>query len=208
MAKRNRKYNRKCIKTNANRVFQKSDYRCFYTGLEVKKKGKCNTHIASIEHLLSISMFSRQQVNKLKRQAPELKEMINQFNRTNTVAATRWINGIIGDAPLVVKYALRDHLRSFTIFPGLTLKQERTIYSNLTKKFLKSYCPDGKKWNYPWGWKNQKENSGGQHTNVKLKGFKPKSVVDEYYNDERAAVLKKIFMDLLTDEEKLLLDYS
>lgn len=186
----------------SNRVYQKSGYRCFYTGLKVKKKGKKGTHKASVEHLISLSIFDNKKFNRLKKKKPELINIIHQFRRDNSVASTTWINSMIGNAPLIVKYDLRNHLQNIIVPQGSSLKQERTIYSDTALKFLRSYCPEGKHWNYPWQWQTQNSRNGSTPTDTNYP-FKSR-----YYNAKRQNILKQIYMDLLTKEEKLLLDYS
>lgn len=170
------------------RIHLRSNHTCFYTGLECRLKGKKDTHFASIEHLLSIASFSGQSRDRMYQRnihKRRIGDMLSKFNKQNLVTATRWMNCVVGDAPLTVKYALRDHLHSIILLPGLTLGQERKLYTRLAIKFLKTYCPKDTGWNYPWNW----------HA--------------DNFIDERAVrkrkILKEMFMELLTDEEKYLL---
>jgi len=134
--------------------------KCFYTGLPLtkNKKHKPDPLGFSLEHLIS-------KVLDKERQLPLDK---------NIVPCCRLINSMIGDAPLKVKFALKEHFKTVIFMPNMPKSLLIKTINNLTCIFLKNYKYKNY---YPWEWNNLKNN-----------------------NNKRIMVYKA-YLDLLTVEE-------
>ena len=142
---------------------------CFYTGLQLNppktpgvKLGEPYTF--SKEHLLSKKMLQRRKVR------------LNKPGRRNIniVPSSSLVNGLIGVAPIRVKFALKEHFRGikFVFMDEIRIKGE---IKYTVQNFLNQYLIHGV---YPWHWMH------GKLTKAERK-------------DAYTALL-----DLLTDEEK------
>lgn len=133
---------------------------CFYSGETLDTKSRD----ATIEHLLSVK------VAKI------------QNTKFNLVPAHNRLNSVVGHAPLVVKYRVRDELRSLVMFPGLSEKQRILAFQNAAVQILDSYRISGIR---VWEWKHKK--------------FSPNTPKE--VSGKIIAKLKKAYRELLTEEE-------
>ena len=132
---------------------------CFYTGEEVEVGTS-----ATVEHLVSIKYLN-------------LKN-----GKFNLVPCHKRINGAVGNAPLAVKFAIRDALKKLVILPRTNQQKRIKIYANAAKAFMRTYRVHGQ---FPWQWKNHIFKEG----------------VPERIRNLRRQRMKDAYMNLLTEEE-------
>lgn len=138
---------------------------CFYTGMRMKFRVEHgNPMMATTEHLVSSSYH---------------KKMERGIEK-NLVLACAFINTLVGNAPLRVKYQIRETIRNLNVLPILTEEQLIAMYSKIAQDILKSYRIEGINV-LPWNWN---------------------ACRDRKYREK----LKARFYEILTDEEKILFD--
>lgn len=149
---------------------------CFYTGKALKKfksqeaRNKHAWHLTK-EHLLSKALYKNQK---------------GRLRVLSLVPCAFFVNSLIGNAPLKVKFALKEHLASIVVFPldyGLT-----DIYTQIIETFLAQYSKYGTKC---WMWKGY---NGSKNENLSIAAL-----------NRRRQRLKDMYTSLLTSEERALI---
>ena len=105
---------------------QPNTFTCFYTGLTLVKRADTFSGY-TIEHLLPkflLKNLSQQSQRKYK------------FDRIHRVPSISIINHLIGHAPLIVKYGLRDYLRNMTVDKTLPIDDQIEQYVHGTRRYL------------------------------------------------------------------------
>lgn len=166
---------------NNKKVHRRFDYVCFYTGIQCARPGQKEGLQATVEHILpqsSVKFFNLVH--------PELSEeerlAIWQLSYFNKVTAASFMNVIVGNAPLKIKYGLKDYLATLTP-PNASNQIIKMFYKHRTIEYLHQYkIPSAHNTPYPWFWKSIQNNDI-----LRMKLF------EKYVN-------------LLTNEEKKLLE--
>jgi len=118
----------------AKALFRSNSLTCFYSGIKLRTdQGDSHGLKASIEHLVPVSTI-KQGVHGIKK---------------NKVPCATCINSMIGNAPLVVKYALKDFFKTFTFHPALNDKDIVAIMKHTVSIFLEDYKIHGM---VVWSW--------------------------------------------------------
>src|SRR5688500_12407795 len=117
-------------KVKRERLIKTYGKRCFYSNIELDTSDLFSVNGFTIEHLLPVALFRNR-----KNEIPG-----------NLVPAGRLLNCIIGNAPLKVKYAIREHLAKLHFFK-LTAIEITHIHAKATLAFLDQYKINGL---YPW----------------------------------------------------------
>jgi hypothetical protein len=118
-------------------VAQQGNLKCFYTGLACHlniRNPTSNDWNASVEHL-----------------HPKKFGGGNEDN--NLVVAAKFVNNMLGNAPLEVKLDIREKLHSLKFLPNVTMEHKTEIIKNFVREELDSYRIDGIPL-YPWDWEN------------------------------------------------------
>ncbi len=151
------------------RLVPDTEYRCFYCGLELIR-----THSPTVqndaprairysrEHLLPKTLMKKRKLRAHR----------------HTVPASTLINGLVGTAPIKVKFALKEHFKTIDDLDTLSNIALRQTLEQIVKEFLDQYLVHDL---YPWNWYGGRQK---KHTTAQRK---------EIY---------QALLDLLTDEEK------
>lgn len=99
-------------------VFSRGITKCFFTGLEFDLLSKNGSRSPTIEHLIP-------------------KYLCHSIEYNNVICC-RAINNMIGNAPLVVKFALKDHLANFQL-SETSDKAPIRQYEDETELFFRRY---------------------------------------------------------------------
>lgn len=142
--------------------------KCFYTGTIL------NDEYRTVEHLIPSSKSARLICNQ----------------KFNLVPSLPMVNSAAGNAPLSVKYALKEYLFTIIMFPNMPLEIVDKTYSMIAWNFMDSYKIDDII--LPWQWSNHK-----------FKKTMDRQTAKEYRKKARA-----VYMTFLTDEEILVGAYS
>lgn len=107
---------------------------CFYTGLPCRfsLRSPKEDWTASVEHL-------------------HPRKFGGKNNFDNLVIAAKFVNNMLGNAPLEVKLDIREKLHNLKFLPNVTDDQKREIISDFVRNELDSYKVDGIPL-YPWDW--------------------------------------------------------
>lgn len=107
---------------------------CFYTGLpcHISFRSPKEDWTASVEHLHPRKFGGK-----------------NDFD--NLVIAAKFVNNMLGNAPLEVKLDIRDKLQGLKFFPTVSQDKKTEIIKDFVRDELDSYKVDGIPL-YPWDW--------------------------------------------------------
>lgn len=142
---------------------------CFYTGLELAKcrkeaeTGTWKRIHKTLEHLLPQASIKEAGTGHY----PMFFRVINE------VPCAQFMNVLVGNAPLKVKFALKAHLAKFTVFPKMSIDNKIEAYTAVARAFLEGFKVHGQ---YPWQFKTCR-------------------------NAERRKEMRMAYMSLLTAEE-------
>ncbi len=142
-------------------TYQRFNGVCFYTGEKLDEQSH------SLEHLIPTSTA---------------KKRFNFNLDFNLVVCEKRINGAVGNAPIKVKFALKQHLASIEVFPNLPQHARFKIYLRLAVLFLGQYKVHNY---YPWLWNG---------------AVFPKDMPKSKQNQRRMRI-RNAYMELVTDEE-------
>jgi len=138
---------------SARQLFKSTKMRCFYTGINLHFDGSRTTATrGTVEHLIPVSVK--------RRRAHDL--------RINLVPAASLVNGMIGNAPLVVKYELKEYFKNIHFHPSLPDKALATSIKNTMRAFLSKYKHHGY---YVWAWKGYQARLGESQISVMMKTY-------------------------------------
>ncbi len=147
--------------------FRTDDLTCFYTGIKLRTKAHDVQALkASIEHLVPQNS----------------KTQASLGFRKNMVPCANQINAMVGNAPLVVKYALKEFFKGFAFHPTLSDKDLGKTIKAATTIFLGPYKNHG---HYVWAWNAYQ---GKKNISDNLRLVRKRELYDAY-------------MLLLTEEE-------
>jgi len=136
---------------------------CFYTGV------KLIDDTYSVEHL--VSQDALRKIHKFVKR-----------DQWNLVASHRDINSVLGNAPLTVKFAVKEFLSTVTIFPGLDDEKKIQAYAFAATQYMEIYRVNGV---MPWRWQSKVFKKNVSKADQKIK----------------RAELRTAYMALLTKEE-------
>lgn len=148
-----------------HKQLKKDSTYCFYTGVKMAKKGFAKR---SIEHLLNRS-YARQH-----------STYSDLMYKVPKVVCCTFVNELVGNAPLIVKYAIRDAFKSVTLFNVSDQSNfNRTVHSIVKRVF--------------------------SNFNIKIDNVKPWDYRQKTLSAEKRENLKIHLKRLLSEEEKILL---
>lgn len=148
-------------------------FTCFFTGMTLPKRVDPWSGY-TIEHLVPKSLL---------KPIPQNLQRKMKFDRYHRVPAISIINHMIGHAPLVVKFGLRDYLKSQKPARLLTEDERIEFYVHHTRLYLEQF-----------------KVSVGEHK-VNHMPWYYSSMEEQEYRDK----LFEVYYNLLTGEERILL---
>lgn len=149
----------------AKGLFGTEDMTCFYSGIKLRTGAEDKLGLkASVEHLIPTST----------------KKYLHMSG--NKVPSATVINQMIGNAPLKVKYALKDFFKVFTFHPAMSDKAIIDMMKHVLSIFLTEYQLHGM---YVWSWHE----------------YTGKKNVSDTKKLERRRELYAAYLLLLTEEE-------
>lgn len=160
-------------KLRSRKSRQSPTFTCFYTGLTLHKKVDPFSGY-TIEHLVPKFLI---------RTIPQTVQHRTKIGKLHRVPAISIINHLIGHAPLIVKFGLRDHLQSLLIDDTIPLDDRIEFYARETRLYL-----------------DQFKVTIGEHR-VNHMPWYYASMAEQEYRDK----LFDAYYGLLTREEKILL---
>lgn len=151
---------------------QHSYFTCFYTGLILHKRVDPFSGY-TVEHLVPKFLI---------RNIPQVYLQKFKFDKVHRVPAISIINHLIGHAPLIVKYGLREYLHAYPVDRSRSVDDQIEEYVHATRLYL-----------------DQFKVMIGEHQ-VNHMPWYYASMVEQEFRDK----LFDIYYSLLTKEEKIL----
>lgn len=160
-------------KRKSRKSRQPNLFTCFYTGMTIHKKVDPFSGY-TIEHLVPKTLLRVVNQNFARHSGLGIR---------NRVPSISIINHLIGHAPLVVKFGLREYLRNLEVAPGQSQDDLIDTYARATRQYL-----------------DQFKVTIGEHR-VNHMPWYYASMAEQEYRDK----LFGVYYALLTPEEKTLL---
>ena len=148
-------------------------FTCFFTGMTLAKRVDAWSGF-TVEHLVPKSLL---------KPVPQNIQRKMKFDRLHRVPAISIINHLIGHAPLIVKFGLRDHLHKQTPSSLLTEDERIEFYVHHTRVYL-----------------DQFKVTVGRHRINHMPWYHASMETKEHRDK-----LFEVYYSLLTQEEKILL---
>lgn len=134
---------------------QPKTFTCFYTGMTLPRTVNPFSGY-TVEHLVPKSLLKN---------VPQTIQHKMKFTRAHRVPSISIINHMIGHAPLVVKFGLRDYLTSLSVSRVLTDDERIEFYVHHTRLFLDQFkivVDEYEVKHMPWYWNSVQELSHSQ----------------------------------------------